>query len=83
MDEQYCPNYCICKLIHEVGFTANETERKNYIHDYCRNDKTRWELCKRLIVKNALNFCPDFVLPDNTLTIDEIIDKFDREDMNN
>ena len=82
MDNQYCPNYNVCKLVNEVGFTGNELQRKNYITEYCQENKAKWDICKRLIVKNTLNFCPDFVLPDTPLSTDEIIDKFDKENLN-
>jgi len=82
MDQPYCPNYKICKLVNEPGFTGDELQRSKYIKVYCQADNIKWESCKRLIVKNTINFCPDFVLPDTTLSIDEIIDKFDEENMN-
>lgn len=82
MDNSYCPNYSVCKLVIEPGFTGNESQRKKYIKEYCQADSSIWGYCKRLVVKNTINFCPDFVLPDTMLSIDEIIDKFDEENMN-
>ena len=82
MDDPYCPNYSICKLVNEAGFTIDESQRKKYITEYCQANKTKWESCKRLIVKNFLNFCPDFVLPDIPLSTNEIFDKFENEDIN-
>lgn len=82
MDNQFCPNYNSCKLVNETGFTGDESQRKKYISDYCQADKTKWESCKRLIAKNTLNFCPDFVLPDTHLSLNEIIDKFDEDNLN-
>lgn len=82
MDNPYCPNYKICKLVNEPGFTGNESQRKNYIDEYCKEDKIKWGSCRRLIVKDTINFCPDFVMPDTSLSIDEIIDKFDEENLN-
>lgn len=82
MDNQYCPNYNVCKLVNEVGFTGNEVQRNNYITGYCQANKVKWDICKRLIVKNTLKFCPDFVMPDTPLSTDEIIDKFDEENLN-
>ena len=82
MDNPYCPNYNNCKLVNEVGFTGDELLRKNYISEYCQAGKAKWESCKRLIAKNTLNLCPDFVLPDTMLSVDEIIDKFDDEQLN-
>ncbi len=82
MDDPYCPNYNICKLVNETGFTRNESQRKKYISDYCQANRAKWDSCKRLIAKNTLKFCPDFVLPDTPLSMDEIIDKFDEENLN-
>ncbi len=79
MDNSYCPNYNNCKLVSEPGFTSDESLQQTYISLYCQSDRNRWESCKRLIVKKTLNFCPDFVLPDTELSVDEIIDKFDIE----
>jgi len=74
-----CPNLDVCKLFITTGFTGDEGLRKNYIQDYCHSKTNKWDNCKRWIVKNKFNFCPDFVLPDTDLTPDEIIDKFDQE----
>ena len=77
MEEMVCPNYEICRLVTIEGFSGDETRRQNYMKTYCVKGKENWSNCKRYIAKNALNFCPDFVLPDTTLTPDEIIDKFE------
>ncbi len=81
-DSCCCPNIDTCNLVNTPGFINDEKKLGNYIQSYCRTDVSKWNTCKRLIVKNELHFCPDFVLPDTTLTIDEIIDKFDEENMN-
>jgi hypothetical protein len=81
MDNSYCSNYNICKLVHEVGFTSDEDQRKRFIAEYCQTNETKWSTCKRFIAKNILNFCPDFVLPDTPLSTREIIDKFDEQSL--
>ena len=82
MDNQYCPNYNSCKLVKEVGFTGDEVQRYSFIAEYCMANKAKWETCKRLLAKKTLNFCPNFVLPDTSLSTKEIIDKFDNENLN-
>lgn len=82
MSKVYCPNYNTCTLVNESEFSIREIIKRNYIKEFCQGEKKEWEDCKRFIVKNALQFCPPFVLPDTTLTLDEIIDKFDRENSN-
>jgi len=84
MEDSYCcPNFNVCKLVDTSGFTGDEDQRKQYIQSYCRANELKWNSCKRLITKYELHFCPDFVLPDTPLSVDEIMDKFDEGDMNN
>lgn len=71
-----CPNFTTCQLINGVIEIAVE-QKKVYIGLFCRNDQHQWNTCKRLVTKQVLGFCPDFVLPDTTLTTDEILEKFD------
>lgn len=82
MEEAICPSYNSCYLIKEEHSIVNNADRISYINKYCKAGEEKWSKCKRLQTKNALNFCPDFVLPDTLLTPDEIIDKFDSENLN-
>lgn len=82
MEDPYCPNYISCKLVKDENFTPDKEIRISYLNNYCKAGEEQWKVCKRLITKNELNFCPDFVLPDTTLTPDEIIDKFDNDNLN-
>lgn len=82
MEDTFCPNYNTCQLIKDKEFNIEEDIKLSYITNYCKAGKEKWCICKRLITKSEINFCPDFVLPDTTLTPDEIIDKFDSENLN-
>jgi hypothetical protein len=82
MEEAYCPNYDTCRLVKLDDFLQDKNLRLLYLNNYCKAGNIKWSVCKRLITKNVLNFCPDFVLPDTPLTPDEIIDKFDNENIN-
>lgn len=82
MKNSFCPNYDSCKLITDENIVRDKGQRLSYICNFCKADKDKWCTCKRLITKKALNFCPDFVLPDTLLSPDEIIDKFDSENIN-
>ncbi|GAB4316661.1 MAG: hypothetical protein Kow00127_08210 [Bacteroidales bacterium] len=73
----HCVNINSCRLFTISEFGGNENARKNYIEHYCLDDN-QWKNCKRYQVKEKLQFCPDFVLPDTNMSIDEIIDEFDR-----
>jgi hypothetical protein len=76
MSEPHCPNYATCQLINGV-VEVSDNQKKSYTNNFCFNPKERWNECKRMVTKRTLGFCPDFVLPDSTLTVDEIMDKFD------
>lgn len=75
----YCPNTEVCKLYLVEGFAGNEEQRMNYIQSWCQSGKKKWANCTRYVVKEAIHFCPDFVLPDSVMTPDEVIDRFDQE----
>ena len=77
MPKNYCPNYQGCKIINIQGFVQNPYEKLVYLNTYCESVEQAWNSCKRYQTKLALNFCPDFVLPDSNFTIDEILDKFE------
>ncbi len=77
----HCPNIDVCKLVTIKGFAGDEALRLRYIESYCTAGEPNWGTCTRLAVKRALNFCPDFVMPDTAMTPDEVIDKFDEEHM--
>ncbi len=61
-----------------TSLVSDPQRRQFYLNTYCLHGDKAWNSCKRLIAKNALNFCPDFVLPDSPLSPSEIIDEFDR-----
>jgi hypothetical protein len=77
MNDSYCPNYVGCKIVESKLLAINESSRHFYIQNYCTSVQGSWINCKRLITKNMLNFCPDFVMPDTTLSPIEIVDKFE------
>lgn len=77
---QNCPNYNECSLVKREMDLA-EGEYKYYLDMYCCCDSESWADCMRFRTKEKLNFCPDFVLPDSQMTIDDIIDRFDNENL--
>jgi hypothetical protein len=77
-----CPNYDNCQLIRVKGFVVSGDKREYYINAYCTDSQERWETCKRYQTHQVLHFCPDFVMPDTRLTIDQIMDHFDQTNSN-
>ena len=79
METTACPNTKGCQVINIEGYAGSVEQKDRYIRDYCMAGAEKWFGCKRFLVKNALNLCPDFVMPDSTYTLDEILDKLEQE----
>ncbi|MEE4256427.1 MAG: hypothetical protein V2I47_05275 [Bacteroidales bacterium] len=79
MSEEICPNINSCRMVSTAVVVPDEEEKNAYIKTWCKNTEGKWEECKRFITKASLGFCPDFVMPDTDLSIDEIIDKFEED----
>lgn len=71
-----CPNTLRCQILTIPGFVESEDIKDLYFKRYCSVDtEDGYLLCKRFQTKKSLGFCPDFVLPDSNMTLDEIMDK--------
>jgi hypothetical protein len=77
MNNNFCPNRSGCQIITIVGFVQDPLKKVFYISNYCEAGELSWKSCKRYQIKEILNMCPDFILPDSTYTIDEILDKLE------
>ena len=74
-DRRDCPNIGSCQIFNE-GFIPDQTRKQFYRTTYCTvNTSEGYLRCKRFQTSKTLGFCPDFLLPDSTMTIDEIMDK--------
>lgn len=56
-----------------------DKKREEYMELWCRKGEEVWGNCTRFATKKTLGFCPDFVVPDTPLSLEEIIDKFEEE----
>lgn len=79
MEAAKCPNFDSCQLVIRKGFIGDAIRRSEYMDSYCLAGSSKWEICSRFLTHKALNFCPDFVLPDSSMSPDEVIDQFDRD----
>jgi hypothetical protein len=75
MSRKSCPRIEHCRLV-AGHLTINEVEKETCVKKYCQGDFTS---CKRLIVLEKIHFCPDFVFPDSSCSIDEVLDKMENE----
>lgn len=67
-----------CELF-KGQISLSEDVRIMYNYHYCLSKNNRWKECKRYIFKNLNNHCPDFVMPNSLLSIDQIWQKLQRE----
>lgn len=79
MSEPDCPNIAGCRLVNDQGVNIHTAQRQMYIESYCHGYSPGYEACCRYITKKSIFFCPDFVLPDSAMTLDEILDKIESE----
>jgi hypothetical protein len=78
MEDPHCPNYSTCQLVQATSIVSDPQKKQFFLDAYCLRGIEAYSLCKRYIAKNALNLCPDFLLPDSPLSPSEIIEEFDR-----
>lgn len=77
MKEQFCPNINTCRMVSTEIVVPEKDKKERYMQGWCLQGEEMWSNCKRYETKKALGFCPDFVVPDTGLSMDEIIDKFE------
>ena len=79
MSDPCCPNIGGCKLVNDPEFPIDEISRERYIESWCHGCTPGYETCRRVIISKTLHFCPDFVLPDTSTPLDEILDRIETE----
>jgi hypothetical protein len=79
MATPFCPNLQNCNFINSGSAGSDNPEMEYYLSHYCRSGSSNWKNCRRLETKAVLDFCPDFVVPDSQMTIDQIIEMFDEQ----
>jgi hypothetical protein len=73
-----CKNIRKCLYGSQV-FKGNEQITKIYKDLFCEAGDNKISTCKRYQVLNMVGYCPSYVLPNSMSTIDNIIDKMDKE----
>jgi hypothetical protein len=79
MSEPYCPNIAGCRLVNDPTLHIEDNNRDFYIESYCRGNNPGYSECSRYKVKNQIFFCPDFIMPDSEMTLDEILERIEQE----
>jgi len=80
MGTQICTNYEQCRLVNTSDYAIGKEAKQSFLETYCNAGSKKWKKCKRFVMKEDMGFCPDFVLPDTTLSPGEIVDKFDSDE---
>jgi len=79
MNDLFCPNLKSCSFINSDFSESCNRGKDFYLTGFCRSDNSNWGKCKRFQIKAILDFCPDFVLPDSQMDVDQIMDMFDEQ----
>lgn len=77
MKETYCCNFSVCKVVNDNGVLMSSEKKAYYVNKYCNSPEQNWVNCKRYQVKQELGFCPEKLLPDSEITLEEIIRNFE------
>lgn len=73
MDNAKCPNTEKCPIF--TGILKGTEFTGTYKKLYCLNGEKGRNNCKRFQVAQIMGKCPPNVLPNSTMTIDEIVSK--------
>lgn len=74
-----CPKTPKCSLFNDNLLRRKESA-ETYKNMYCRKNYTD---CKRYIVSEKVGKCADFVMPNSSYSVDEIVDRMKKEGLIN
>lgn len=76
--DNICPKSANCRL-----FNNNILSKPEYAETYrslfCNAGEKRWAQCKRNIVSTKFGKCPDYILPNSIMTVEEIEARMKKE----
>ena len=70
-----CPNSAKYPIFNGV-FSGREMTSKAYSTQFCEGGDDKWNNCKRFMTKQHCGSCPSDLLPNSSLTIEQIAAKF-------
>ncbi|MDX9848053.1 MAG: hypothetical protein RBT74_13805 [Tenuifilaceae bacterium] len=74
MIKEPCPKVEKCPLFNGILLKRSSSEDV-YKHLFCNAGKEKWSTCKRYQVSEKVGKCADWILPNSTLTLEQIIQK--------
>jgi len=72
-----CPKTPNCRLFNGE-ILKREGAAETYKNLFCRS-KEKYHQCKRYIVSEKVGDCADFIMPNSSLSIEDIIDRMKKE----
>jgi hypothetical protein len=72
-----CPKTPKCPLFND-GLLKRQESADTYKKLYC-NSTDKYRECKRFIIAEKAGKCPPFVLPNSSLSVDEILERMKNE----
>ena len=78
MESNLCPRTPGCALFNDNLLKRVESA-ETYKNLYCKGDEAKYSKCKRFLVAEIANKCPDSVMPNSSLSVEEIIEQMKQE----
>ncbi len=73
--ENVCPNAGPCPIFNGI-LKDMEITAKNYRKMYCESGESKYSACKRYMTKANFGKCPQDLLPNCSLSMDQIGEKY-------
>jgi hypothetical protein len=73
--ENICPNAAKCPIFNEILLDKIVTTKFYKVH-FCEGGEVNWNTCKRFITKKQYGSCPGDLLPNSSLTVEQIGEKY-------
>lgn len=74
MDNNLCPKYEKCPLFNGKLLSRKGAE-ESYKNLFCKAGESKYSTCKRYMVSEKVGKCADWILPNCSLSLDEIMVK--------
>ncbi len=74
MEKGLCPKVAKCPLFNGTLLKISGAD-ESYKNLYCRAGESKWSTCKRYLTSEKVGKCPDWVLPNSSLSIEQIVQK--------
>jgi len=74
MENNNCPKVETCPLFNGVLLKRSGSE-ESYKNLYCKAGEDKWMNCKRYMTAEKIGSCADWILPNCSLKLEEIITK--------